>query len=184
MATIQTNRPICSMIKWYNCTADHHYSRKVSSSSAGWCDIHQVIFRGKNMVFIYPWLNFVKLSSPILDHMNFGEDPKISKKFLIVIHQKLNGGCTTHVENLIFTGQCPVLDVPRLLQAYCLAILSCLRTLYSTSSRKKYDAWQFWKNARQIWKIHAATQGAKNYGSGTRPLTIANLLIRTKWYEF
>ena len=146
MATIQTNRPICSMIKWYNCTADHHYSRKVSSSSAGWCDIHQVIFRGKNMVFIYPWLNFVKLSSPILDHMNFGEDPKISKKFLIVIHQKLNGGCTTHVGNLIFMVQSSDSRRPRLLQGQ-FWLISCH---FCTFSRKllvvqKYDARQFSK---------------------------------------
>ena len=29
--------------------------------------------------------------------MNHGVEAKIPKKFLIVIHRKLNGGCTTHI---------------------------------------------------------------------------------------
>ena len=65
-----------------------------------------------------------KLSSPILDHTNLGEEAKISKKFAIVIHRKLNCGCTRRVGNLIIICQLDILGVPRLLQAQICSIFT------------------------------------------------------------
>ena len=57
----------------------------------------------------YPRLDLPKFRKLILDHTNLGEEAKIPKKFLIVTHRKLNGGCTTHIGNLINMVQSSVL---------------------------------------------------------------------------
>jgi len=71
----------------------------------------------------------------------------------------MNSGCTRCVGNWIFVCWSAGFDDSRLLQTQCWAIL-CVFTYFLT---KKY-------NNRQIWKILAATQGSKNYGSESERL--------------
>ena len=49
-----------------------------------------------------------------LARVDLGEEVIISKKLMIIIHQKLNSPCTRRVKNLIIVCQYAVLGVPRL----------------------------------------------------------------------
>jgi len=70
-----------------------------------------------------------EIDVPILEHSDLGDKVKISKKFLVQIHWKLNSLCTRRVRNLIFVCQSSVLRRPRLLQAHFWPI-SCNYTYF------------------------------------------------------
>ena len=77
--------------------------------------------------------------------------------FLIVIHWKLNAGCTTHVGNLTIICQLAILGDPRLLHSQICSILTI--KIVSLKVRR----------STSLENSHCHTR-PKNYGSGTRPL--------------